>query len=123
MEYHQPHERIDLGGGDYAVMAKDLKHKTSRLVQSVQRKYIKPAASKVLLSELKPGQGLYNDAELDLSAYDPTEANHIMILNQVLEWSLGPITEDTLENISQKKYELLVAEVDRLYGSPLPAKT
>ena len=96
--------------GDRAVVLKEMRHKTSRAISAVLTKHNKTRQE--LIEQIKNGIP-------DASILD--ENNEVILLNQVVEWSFGPVTQDILDNISVDKYQKLVAEVDKLYSQvPLP---
>jgi hypothetical protein len=103
--------RIELEG-DFVLAYKDLMRKTARAVQTAYRKYMK--AKPVPLAEIEN-----LDYEVDISAVDPDEIAEIIILNQVTEWSFGPVTKDTLDKMPNQKYLRLQKELDVLY-KPVP---
>jgi hypothetical protein len=121
MQTHTP-VRIELDG-DYALLWPEMRHKTTAALQRNLRKYMKPRGKPILLSELTPETNLINDYEIDTASFDQHEQNDIKILNQVTEWSFGPVTQDVLDNLPTRQYDRLIAEVDKLYAEPpLPTK-
>jgi len=111
--------------GDWVALWPEMRHKTTAALQRNLRKYYKPKNKPVLLSELTPETNLQEitDFEIDMSRFDQHEQNEILLLNQVVEWSFGPVTAEVLGNISTLKYDGLMAEVEKLYAeTPLPAK-
>jgi hypothetical protein len=121
---------INLPGGAEAHVFKDVLRKTARLHEAELQKYmtpIDPDSHRVLQSELKakPLAGAV-DYQIDFIAVDANKhkINEIFILNQVHDWSFGPVDYATLEAmVSREQYTKLVEEIDRLYGpSPLPGK-
>jgi hypothetical protein len=117
--------RIELPGNAYATAFKDVLRKTARLHEAELRKVMTPidaTTGKVLLSELEAAPQAQHkvDYKVDLLAIDQDKVNEIFILNQVAEWSFGPVDYDTLENlVSREQYKALVKEFDRLY-KPVP---
>ena len=115
--------RIELGAGDYALILKELRHKTSRLVKECLRKYLKPRTKPVMLSEIQ-GDTKLDDVEIDMDKFNTEETAEIILLNQVIEWSFGAVNQESLDNIPTLKYENLAMEVDKLYSSvPLAVKS
>ncbi len=124
--------RIELPGGTYALVYKDVLRKTARLHEAELRKHMTPFnqfgdPKKVLRSSLKdnPQRGVV-DYYIDFVAVDANNEriNEIFILNQTLEWSFGPVTLEVLETgLTRDQYQLFVEEIDRLYKpSPLPGR-
>jgi hypothetical protein len=104
--------RIELGG-DYAIVLKEMRHKTTREVSKVLRRYM--TEKKLSIADLQKA--------IESRDIDPEETTEIILLNQVTEWSFGAVTQETLDNITTEKYQNLTAEVDKLYSvSPLPVK-
>ena len=84
------------------VLLAQMIHKTSRLVRAAFPDY-------------KP------DGTIPVWMLEKT--NEIIILNQMVEWSFGPVTQDTIDAMPSVKFDALVQEVDRIYGqAPLPVK-
>jgi hypothetical protein len=117
-----PTTRIDLRSG-YAIVFTDVLRKTARLHEAELRRAMTPADSKgVKLSSLQAGIELVNpDYVVDFSKIDAEAVNRIYILNQVKEWSLGPVTPEVYDTLLlDADYKTLVKEMDRLYkASPL----
>jgi hypothetical protein len=107
--------RIELGA-DWARVWPYMRHKTMSLLQKDIRRYLKPRGKPVLLSELTPDT-MVNDYEVDTANFDQHTQNDIKLLNQVVEWSFGPMTQATLDDMPAAKYDTLVAEVDKLYAA------
>ena len=135
-----PAVRIELGDGDYGLVYQEMRHKTDRLMQANLRKYFKPLGKPFLLSELTPETKLTGDYEIDAMRFDQAEQDHILLINQLSELRLEGqsykhppemaqnmgqvyLTDDTFDLLSKRKYETLLAEVNKLYGLlPLPEK-
>lgn len=115
--------RIDLGGGDYAVVYKDVLRRTARLHQAELRKYMTPLnkLGKVKMSDIEKLDTLPSvDYEIDMDSIDNDAINELFIVNQVAEWSLGDISRETIENgMTREQYNKLVQEMDGLY-KPVP---
>lgn len=115
---------IDLGGGDQATVYKDVLRVTARLHEAELRKYMRPVETfgqngKVLLSELEKLETM-PEIMVDMSNIDDDAINEIFILNQVVEWTLGPVDRETLDRaMTREQYKTLVREMDRLY-TPAP---
>jgi hypothetical protein len=121
--------RIDLGGGDHAVVYRDVLHVTARLHEAELRRHMTLVETfgqggKVLLSELEamaaPPKAEYL---VDFAGIDDNAVNEIYILNQVVEWSLGPVDREGVDRrLTREQYKTLVKEMDRLYKpTPLPS--
>jgi len=118
--------RIDLGSGDHALVYKDVLRVTARLHEAELRKYMTPVEAigdggKVLLSQLEKLETMpKTDFMIDMSNIDNDAINGIFILNQTVEWSLGPVDNETLDRcMTREQYKAMVQEMDRLY-KPVP---
>lgn len=118
--------KIELGNGEHAVVYKDVLRRTARLHQIELRKYMTPTQKlgKVKMTDLERLETMPSiDYEINLDAIDQAAndaINELFILNQVVEWSLGPVTHDVIENgMTREQYNTLVQEMDRLY-KPVP---
>jgi hypothetical protein len=134
--------KIDLGGGDWAVVYKDVLRVTARLHEAELRKHMTPVKvgkdgnGKVLLSELDRDAVIPQmDYLVDIPSLRESDEiiNEIYIFNQVVEWSFGPferadnhqllnpeaIRETIDYKMTREQYRTLVQEMDRLY-KPLP---
>jgi len=110
--------RIELDG-DYAIVLKEMRHKTTKAVDGVLAKFGKTRNE--LITEIQKLQSEINpDIPSDLAPI--LEANtEVIILSQVTEWSFGSVSQESLDNIPVSKYQKLSVEVDKLYQpSPLP---
>lgn len=117
-------EHIELPGGGWAKVYKDVLRKTARLHEAELRKYMTPYnpdcdPSKVLRSTLKanPALGIV-DYYIDFVAVDAAteRINEIFILNQTVDWSFGPVTAEVLEeHLTRDQYQVFVEVIDRLY--------
>lgn len=120
MTYQLETVKVDLGGGLEAVMFKELKRKTSRLVQASTRKFLKmPENGKIKLVETEDGQktaSVVGLVDIDLEKADFSEAVEIMILNQVVSWPFGDVTKEVLDDVPEKYFNRLGEECDKLYG-------
>jgi hypothetical protein len=108
--------RIELGG-DFAVVFKELKHKTSSALQKLLRDSMKAEQYTTLQQNLLQIPDIEARKKL-LSQIFVEGDDLITILNQVESWSFGPVTQDTIDNMSETKYQELLAEVNRLYSQP-----
>jgi len=123
--------RVELSNGGFAVLFKDVLRKTARLHEAELKKYMVPVetmadgSGKILISELQAGKEPPKkpDYLIDFNEIDPDSVNRIYLLNQVKEWSLGPVDANTVDNLlTDDDYKALVKEMDRLYKpSPLVA--
>ena len=118
---------IELGGGDHAVVYKDVLRRTARLHEAELRKYMTPIEAvgedgKVKLSELEKMETLPDvDYIVNMTNVDNDAINELFIINQVVEWSIdGPVNHDTIDNkLTREQYKVLVKEMDELY-KPVP---
>lgn len=118
--------RIDLGDGDWADIYKEVLRVTARLHQAEMRKYMTITdkvgeGGKMLLSEMEKLKEMPKpDFYINFADVDDDAINEIYILNQVAEWSLGPVDKETIDKgMTNKQYRTLVQEMDGLY-KPLP---
>jgi hypothetical protein len=123
--------RIDLGDGDYALAFREVIRRTARLHEAELRKYMTmvetpESKAKMLLTDAEkmetiPKAEFIIDREAVIAHDD--DINELYILNQVTEWSFGPVDHDTLDTkVTKRQYKTLVTEMDRLYSQvPLPA--
>ena len=105
--------RIELGT-DWAIVSSEMMHKTARAVDAVLRKHNKSKTE--LIKQIQDFQEKKIDeipSELSEVFDDNTEA---ILLNQVIEWSFGAVTNEVMDNIPATKYQMLTTEVDKLYG-------
>jgi hypothetical protein len=123
----QPTIRIELPGGAWATVYRDVLRRTARLQEAELRRHMTPVAEmkgseKMLLSELRKGKEPPKDGDylVDFGSVDNEAISEAYILNQVKEWSLGPmpITSEDIGMMSGVQYKALVEEMDRLYKSP-----
>lgn len=94
--------RIDLGEGDYAVMFKDLLHKTMTAIREYHRKFQSP------------------DGTIDQSKIDDDYEFILICKNQVQEWSFGPMEIESLANIPERKIKAIKEAILR-DNAPLAA--
>jgi hypothetical protein len=98
--------RIELEG-DYALVLKELRHKTSREVGQILRRQMRdynmdiPSLQKAI----------------EAKTIDSDETTECILLNQVHEWSFGTVNQEVLDNIPTIKYLKLATEVDKLYSA------
>ena len=118
--------QIELGGGDHAVVYKDVLRVTARLHEAEIRKCMtlvddSGAGGKMLLSALERMETAPNvDYMVDYAGIDNDAINNIFMLNQVVEWSLGPVDKETIDTkMTREQYKVLAGEMDRLY-KPVP---
>jgi len=115
-------KRFDLGGGDSAELYVELLHGTTRKVQAIYRPYLgRPEVQEVLNSEMPEDEKVRALYKLVGDSADIAGATDLLLLGQVKEWSFGPVTQENLDGITEKKREKLVLEANALYGDlPLP---
>ena len=120
-------KRIELGDNDYAVVLSEMTHRTHKIIEK-------------LWEDAAGGRDKWNEIRIQVASAKLEDRREILrklpvfndaeptILNQVKElWLDGksmPITQETLDNMSQRKLETLWTEVDKLYSTvPLPQKS
>lgn len=111
--------RFALGDGDYADLYKELKHGTVKQVEAIYRPLLaQPDCQKVMqirdekkrMEQLLPILAMTDES---------SRAIDTIILNQVTEWSFGEVKQETLDNISRRKRDMIAQEANRLYEDPL----
>lgn len=81
--------RVDLGDGDYAVMLKDMLHRTITAIREYHKRFMLP------------------DGTVDQSKIDDDEEFIRICKIQVQEWSFGPIEVASLANVPERKLKIL----------------
>jgi hypothetical protein len=110
---------IDLGDGDCAELYEQLRHGTARRIQEVYQPYHD-------LPDYKAAMGLPTVKERVtrltqiISQVDMIRAGDVLILGQIKEWTLGEISQATLDDMPEKQHEKLIREANKLYEPPLP---
>jgi hypothetical protein len=105
--------RIELEG-DYAILKKEMVHKTTRAIDAVLAKH--NVTRQVLVKRIQEAQ---EKGEIPADLLPLTNENdEAILLNQVTEWSFGAVSQEVLDNIPRDKYVKLTAEVDKLYSAP-----
>ena len=114
---------IDLGKGDTATVFRDVLRVTARLHQALLKRCLVPEGStgKVSLEEMgKMETAPRPKFMVDMTKLDDDEVNEVYVLNQVVEWTLGPVNRETLDRkMTREQYKTLVSEMDRIYR-PVP---
>jgi len=118
--------KVELGGGDTAIIYTDVLRITARLHEAELRKCMtlvdkSGKGGKALLSELEQMETMPKaDFEIDMSKVDDDAINEIFVLNQVVKWTFGAVDHETLETkVTREQYKALIKEMDRLY-KPIP---
>lgn len=112
--------RVDLGDGDSAIMYSELKHGTSRKVQAIYAPYLKTKDAQKVIESVKNGDDEGMNKLYELMGSAPSiEATDTMILGQVESWSFGEVTQEMLDDIAERKREILSNKCDELYAYPL----
>jgi hypothetical protein len=107
--------KIDMGDGDFAIVFKEMKHKTSNALQNLLRNAMSPADFIKLQAELQKESDV-EKRKARLSQI-PVEGDDVVtILNQVESWSFGEVTQTVIDNMPEAKYQILLAEVNKLYS-------
>ena len=109
--------RIELGDGDYAELYNEITHKTSKCLQRLIRTSLGDNGTLELQAKLSnaPDMQAKRDILKDISLEGEDE---IIILNQTVKWSFGEVNQSALDVMSDIKYQMLKAEVDKLYSQP-----
>lgn len=113
--------RVDLGDGDSAELYRELRHGTSRRVQELYRPFLAKPEVKEALKSATEEEVLAKLYEIIAPTADVIGAADILILGQVKAWTFGAITQEVLDDMSERKREILLQEANKLYGEvPLP---
>lgn len=125
----QPTVRVELPGGAWAVLYRDVLRKTARLQEAELRRHMTPVSvetfgqadsSRFPLSELQAGkEPPKKDYIINFDEVDNNIVNEAYVLNQVKEWSFSEISAEAIGMLSREQYDALVKEMDRLY-KPIP---
>ena len=111
----QPTVRVELDG-DYALVLPEIIHRTSKLLQKKVIGVLGREGYQSLQDELRQAAN-DEDRKVILRKVPIEGEDEIILLNQVVEWSFGDVSQEVLDNIPATKYDKLSAEVDRLYSS------
>jgi hypothetical protein len=117
----QATKRIQLGAELWADVYPERLRRTARLYdEEVRRTAVTYEQAEVVeLGQVAPDMQL-PIAKVDYTKLDQYALDAITVLNQVAEWSFGPVTYETLETMPEAAYKQLVEELDTLYApSPL----
>jgi hypothetical protein len=115
--------RLELGKERYALLYPYLRHGSKRRVEAANRKYLKYSTDTVKVAE---GQSIKDAAKgveviLDIAHADFTEANDLLTLGQVAEWSFGPVTQEVLDTLDEPSVDAILMRIDEVIkASPLP---
>lgn len=115
-------KRFDLGDGDYIELYVEMKHGTSRRIQAIYSPYLRdPEVLKVISSKAPDEERISKITDIVGHSPDIGLANDALILGQTCQWTFGEINQDTLDEMPERKYELIRGAVNEMYGSvPLP---
>lgn len=109
--------RIELEG-DYAIVLKEMRHSTAKILQALVRRSLGDSGVLDLQERLRKAPD--DAARRQIITENSVDGeDEIILLNQVIEWSFGAVSQEILDNIPQSKYQKLASEVDRLY-TPVP---
>lgn len=119
--------KIDIGGGDTVTVYKEVLRVTARLHEAELKKCMTPVeradgnGGKMLLSDMERMETEpKRDFLVDTDSIDNDAINLIYMLNQTEDWTLGPITAETVDRLmTRDQYKALVKELDVLY-KPVP---
>ncbi len=114
--------KVGLTNGRVAFVYREVLHRTYRQHEDILRRAMTPSGETTIkMSQLEAGKKMPKvDYVLDVTKLDMNEINVLYILNQVAEWSYGPVTREVVENqLTRDDCILLVREMDRLY-QPIP---
>jgi hypothetical protein len=107
--------KLDLGDGDYAVLFSETKHKTTRALQKLVRDTLGLQKYTELQSQLFNAKT--NEEKRIILSQLPVDGDDIVtLLNQVESWSFGEVSQATIDNMPETKYQLLLTEVNKLYS-------
>jgi hypothetical protein len=107
--------KIDLGDGDYAVVFKEMKHKTSNALQNLLRQTIGEQGFAELRIQLQKEPDI--EKRKAILSQIPVEGDDIVtILNQTESWSFGEVIQTVIDDMPESKYQILLSEVNRLYS-------
>jgi len=128
MTYEPKTTRMDLGGGNFAVLFQELRHGTQRKVGALTRPFLKYTDGKPPKLTIQEGEGEKatpilegsTKAEIDLDVIDFDAVNDTIIIGQVQKWSFGPVDQETLDNIPEAVRGALVEKCNELYGAAGP---
>lgn len=109
--------RIELGDGDYAIVYPEMIHRTSRLLQKNILNTLGADGYQKLQADLKAAPD-YNAQKAIIAKVAVEGEQNIILLNQVSEWSFGAVTEQVLDTMPSRKFDLLATEVEKLYSQP-----
>jgi hypothetical protein len=117
MVYKPETYEVALPDGCKAEMYKYLLHGTQRAVSEITRKYLTITSP----SPDSTDGASSNDVQIDLSSVDWEAVNDVIILRQVVRWSYGMITQDTLDSLPEIVRGKFLEEVARYNENhPLP---
>ena len=110
-------ERIDLGEGQWADMFTEVKRVTARLHEAEIRKHLRPVDDRPLaFSDVLSGAREWpKDYLINPAAVDHGLVAEVYALHQVKAWSFGPVTQETLDNMPKRFFELLRNDIDERY--------
>lgn len=115
--------RIDLDGGDYALVFEEMIHRTQRLIKEANSRALGMEKFRELQKALNNAKNPEEAKQIIEQAFagidNDSETEEIILLNQITEWSFGTVDKQTLEELPVTKYDKLLAEVNRLY-TPRP---
>jgi hypothetical protein len=114
--------RIPLTNGRVAFVYREVLHKTYRQHEDILRRAMTATGDTTIkMSQVEDGKKMPKvDYVLDVSKLDMHEINELYILNQVAEWTYGPVTHEVVEaQLTRDDCIILIREMDRLY-QPLP---
>ena len=117
-------DRIGFGDGSWWEFKTFLSHGASRRIQAALRQFLKAEGPLKLGMDGGDAGRILGDVGVDWERFDPSKANDVMLLACTTQWSFGPVTAETLDNIPEVYCERILARMNELYGvtSPLSVK-
>ena len=128
MGYEIEKVRVDLEDGQYAVFLKEIRHGTYEAVREVARPFMRAVKSNgnrdslVTIPVNEDGQATDGQKsiaglaiEVNLESADFTRIQKVILLNQIVEWSFGDVSEKVLADIPERFFNELSKKVDEIY--------
>lgn len=111
---------IDLGDGDSAELFAEMRHGTIRAIEQLYRPYFeRPEYQEILkLDSFEERQKAL--LPLVIGSDEIARATDLMILGQVKSWTFGEVNQAVLDDIPERKHQILSQEANKLYEAPLP---
>jgi hypothetical protein len=113
-------ETLDLLDGDKAVLFDYFRHGTQSEIRRLSAKLLRPGDADKLAIAQK--DGTYEKLLLD----DPALAEIMnaiydcIVVNQVQSWTFGDVSGETLKDVPESKYQMIITKCNQLYGGASP---